>query len=84
MNLLQRHDEWLADRVGKITASRVKDISAKPRKGKALNSIMLNRLIPVLTGNRHYSYLLFVLPAVNPRAYGEQLISRVLMLLSLG
>ncbi len=50
MNLLQRHDEWLSDRVGKITASRVKDISAKPRKGKALNSIMLNFLKERLTG----------------------------------
>jgi len=50
MNLLQRHDECLSDRVGKITASRVKDISAKPRKGKALNSIMLNLLKERLTG----------------------------------
>lgn len=50
MNLLQRHDEWLSDRVGKITASRVKDISAKPLKGKALNSIMLNLLKERLTG----------------------------------
>ena len=50
MNLLQRHDEWLSDRFGKITASRVKDISAKPRKGKALNSIMLNLLKERLTG----------------------------------
>ena len=50
MNLLQRHEDWVADRVGKITASRVKDISAKPRKGKALNSIMLNLLKERLTG----------------------------------
>lgn len=50
MNLLQRHDEWLADRVGKITASRVKDISAKPKKGKALNAETLKLLNERLTG----------------------------------
>ncbi|WP_413520635.1 lambda exonuclease family protein [Psychrobacter glacincola] len=50
MNLLQRHDEWLSDRVGKITASRVKDISAKPRKGKALNATMTTLLTERLTG----------------------------------
>ncbi len=57
MNLLQRHDEWMADRVGKITASRVKDISAKPRKGKALNSIMLNLLKERLTGEATDFYI---------------------------
>lgn len=50
MNLLQRHDEWLADRVGKITASRVKGIDAKPQKGKALNATMLELLKERLTG----------------------------------
>lgn len=50
MNLLQRHEDWVADRVGRITASRVKDINAKPRKGKALNSAMLNLLKERLTG----------------------------------
>ena len=50
MNLLQRHDEWLADRVGKITASRVKGIDAKPKKGKALNATMLELLKERLTG----------------------------------
>ena len=50
MNLLQRHDEWLADRVGKITASRVKGIDAKPQKGKALNATMLTLLKERLTG----------------------------------
>lgn len=50
MNLLQRHDEWMADRVGKITASRVKDISAKPKKGKALNAETLKLLNERLTG----------------------------------
>ena len=50
MNLLQRHDEWLSDRVGKITASRVKDISAKPKKGKALNAEMIKLLVERITG----------------------------------
>lgn len=50
MNLLQRHDEWLSDRVGKITASRVKGIDAKPQKGKALNATMLELLKERLTG----------------------------------
>lgn len=50
MNLLQRHDEWLANRVGKITASRVKGIDAKPQKGKALNATMLKLLKERLTG----------------------------------
>lgn len=50
MNLLQRHEDWVADRVGKITASRVKDISAKPRKGKALNATMTTLLTERLTG----------------------------------
>lgn len=50
MNLLQRHDEWLSDRVGKITASRVKDINAKPKKGKALNATMFKLLVERLTG----------------------------------
>lgn len=50
MNLLQRHDEWLSDRVGKITASRVKDISAKPKKGKALNAEMIKILVERITG----------------------------------
>ena len=50
MNLLQRHDEWLADRVGKITASRVKDINAKPKKGKALNATMTTLITERLTG----------------------------------
>ena len=50
MNLLQQHEDWVADRVGKITASRVKDISAKTRKGKALNATMTTLLTERLTG----------------------------------
>ena len=50
MNLLQRHDEWVADRVGKITASRVSGITAKPKKGKALNATMTKLLTERLTG----------------------------------
>lgn len=50
MNLLQSSDEWLADRIGKITASRIKGISAKPQKGKALNKTMTDLLLERLTG----------------------------------
>lgn len=50
MNLLQRDDEWLAERVGKITASRVDKLSAKPKKGKALNSEMIELLKERITG----------------------------------
>lgn len=57
MNLLQRHDEWLADRVGKITASRVKGIDAKPQKGKALNRTMIELLVERLTGEVEDRYI---------------------------
>ena len=50
MNLLQGSDEWKAERIGKITASRVKDIKAKPKKGQALNATMLKLLTERLTG----------------------------------
>lgn len=50
MNLLQRHEDWVADRVGKITASRVKGISAKPQKGKALNATMTTLFTERVTG----------------------------------
>lgn len=57
MNLLQGSDEWKAERVGKITASRVKDISAKPTKGKALNAMMLKLLSERLTGEIEEFYV---------------------------
>lgn len=57
MNLLQRHDEWLADRVGKITASRVGGINAKPQKGKALNRTMIELLVERLTGEIEDRYI---------------------------
>ena len=57
MNLLQRHDEWLADRVGKITASRVGGINAKPQKGKALNRTMIELLVERLTGEVEDRYI---------------------------
>lgn len=50
MNILQRNEDWLADRVGKVTASRVKDLNAKPAKGKALNALGLTILAERLTG----------------------------------
>lgn len=46
----QRTDEWFNARIGKITASRVKDIDAKPKSGKALNSVLLMVLAERLTG----------------------------------
>ncbi|WEI24186.1 YqaJ viral recombinase family protein [Acinetobacter bereziniae] len=50
MNILQRSDDWHADRCGKVTASRVKDIDAKPKTGKALNALGLTILAERLTG----------------------------------
>lgn len=50
MNLYQRSDDWQAERIGKITASRIKDLGAKPQKGKALNATMLTILSERLTG----------------------------------
>ncbi|MFW2105589.1 lambda exonuclease family protein [Acinetobacter guillouiae] len=50
MNILQRSEDWHADRCGKVTASRVEDIDAKPQKGKALNAISLTILTERLTG----------------------------------
>ncbi|MDN5491359.1 MAG: YqaJ viral recombinase family protein [Acinetobacter sp.] len=50
MNILQRSEDWHADRCGKVTASRVKDIDAKPKTGKALNAIGLTILTERLTG----------------------------------
>ena len=50
MNILQRSEDWHSDRCGKVTASRVKDIDAKPQKGKALNAISLTILTERLTG----------------------------------
>ncbi|KAF1011202.1 MAG: hypothetical protein GAK29_04982 [Acinetobacter bereziniae] len=50
MNILQRSDDWHADRCGKVTASRVKDIDAKPKTGKALNALGLTILTERLTG----------------------------------
>lgn len=45
----QRTDEWYNSRVGKITASRIKDLSAKPQKGKALNPLLTQLLVERLT-----------------------------------
>ncbi|WP_335970117.1 lambda exonuclease family protein [Acinetobacter bereziniae] len=50
MNILQRSEDWHADRCGKVTASRVKDIDAKPKTGKALNALGLTILTERLTG----------------------------------
>lgn len=50
MNILQRSEDWHADRCGKVTASRVKDIDAKPKTGKVLNALGLTILTERLTG----------------------------------
>lgn len=50
MNILQRSEDWYAERCGKVTASRVKDLNAKPSKGKALNALGLTILAERLTG----------------------------------
>ncbi len=50
MNLLQRNDNWQSERIGKITASSIKDLNAKPKAGQALNSTMLKVLTERLTG----------------------------------
>ena len=56
MNLYQRQDDWHSQRIGKITASRIKDLNAKPIKGKALNSTQLALLAERLTGEEPPSY----------------------------
>lgn len=50
MNILQRSEDWHSERCGKVTASRVKDLKAKPSKGKALNALGLTILAERLTG----------------------------------
>lgn len=50
MNILQRSEDWHSERCGKVTASRVKDLNAKPTKGKALNALGLTILAERLTG----------------------------------
>ena len=46
----QRTDEWYSARIGKITASRIGGINAKPKKGNALNSTLVELLSERLTG----------------------------------
>lgn len=50
MTILQRSEGWYADRCGKVTASRIKDVDAKPIKGKAHNALTLTILTERLTG----------------------------------
>lgn len=52
MNILQRNDDWLTSRIGKITASRIGGINAKPKTGKALNETLLEILSERLTGEK--------------------------------
>ena len=50
MTILQRSEGWHADRCGKVTASRIKDIDAKPVKGKKYNALTLTILSERITG----------------------------------
>lgn len=50
MNTLQRNEDWHAQRCGKVTASRIKDMSAKPTKGKVANALTLTILNERITG----------------------------------
>lgn len=50
MNTLQRNDDWHAQRCGKVTASRIKDMGAKPTKGKQYNALTLTILSERITG----------------------------------
>lgn len=57
MNLYQRSDEWHTARIGKISASRVAGLSAKPKTGKALNATLLEILAERLTGTKQEIYV---------------------------
>lgn len=50
MNMLQRNDAWHSDRVGKLTASRIKDMNANPAKGKSFNATQLTLIAERITG----------------------------------
>lgn len=50
MNILQRNDDWHAQRCGKVTASRIKDMGAKPKTGKKYNALTLEIISERLTG----------------------------------
>ena len=50
MTIHQRNEGWFADRCGKVTASRIKDIGAKPVKGKKYNALTLTILSERITG----------------------------------
>lgn len=46
----QRTEAWYTARAGKITASRIKDLSAKPKAGKCLNDTLTKILAERLSG----------------------------------
>ena len=64
MTILQRSEDWHADRCGKVTASRVKDISAKPKTGKAYNALTLTIMTERLTGVQEET------PTTGPMQWG--------------
>lgn len=46
----QRTDDWYQARIGKVTASRISKLNAKPTKGKSLNALELELLTERITG----------------------------------
>jgi len=54
----QLSDDWFAQRLGKVTASRVKDVMAKTRSGPAASrkNYMMELLCQRLTGQREEGY----------------------------
>lgn len=57
MNILQRNEDWHSERCGKVTASRIKDIDAKPAKGKAHNAMTLTILSERITGVQEEGFI---------------------------
>jgi putative phage-type endonuclease len=58
MMIQQGSEEWFASRMGKVTASRVKDVMAKTKSGPAATrkNYLMELLCQRLTGNREEGY----------------------------
>ncbi len=57
--MLQQTDDWFANRLGKVTASKVKDVMAKGRGGApsaTRQNYMMQLLCERLTGKRDEGY----------------------------
>ena len=71
--MIQGSEEWIAARVGKVTASRVGDVLTRPRKGHEVSAVreryLADLLAERLTGNptvKHYA------GDESPLAWGRQ------------